>query len=1157
MKKVTNKNKANNTGNITVEEKMKPIIFQNKPINSEDKDLFDYSYQKEVLNTAIDNDARIIGIVGDYGTGKSSITKLVETDRKIKGDKIININLWGELSQKKEDNERNPLIKSFLYQLAYANNKKNTNFAKYINARFNKNNGKMGLAVSTRKIFIILGIATVFYLLYFSCNSLYMKLPTVPDDINIVSTEKWFNFISFLSIGKYISLVIGVCLSVLAVCIAAPVFSSWKSEGKYEPDNSDVYEIYLRIINRLLPCYFKQKCIVFIDDLDRTTDKALVVTFLKEIYKYLHLLPDEKQKRIVFVISLKSEVLLKLTEIPSLKTQEADTKNFYSKIFDYTLSIKQIHSENYRDIVESLIFQEKDSVINVYSQENKIENKEKIIIQKIVSELKWIYSDENITIREIKERLNETFLLYQTLLHRNYENPSIQLQKCAAVVFLKRKFPEEYDALLKKEKYLAQLIRECNKEVTSEKKEKVYNQNIKNITEIEESGNSQKINIPKELKTMIFEGDIEDDFSMYLYNYPKNSYVKNSNEKELFDALIHDDISFLKDKYSDDVIDEVITDKKGRIIDEAYSNYLKGKIPEIVYENEKLFCYTVNHFNEKQKLIEENIKEEITVFLADISKNIPHVEKILSYNTDNYYKQKLSNTICSQLKEKMIRFQPAIIENIRKSLLEIFKNNTIFLVDNFTDENLPQLSIDTFNSIKYEDVKIKILDNFSEKQLQTYDEKRIKITNEEQEDVLFERKCIISLLLHYADANKLESFNFKETWVPKKIMEVATKICELDQNSFIKIRKAMKNSCSELPADFYKLFIGNFPIIESDELKKVKIIELYTYLKHTAITIDNCNMLSEYCNYHGFTKDNLFTFFESLFFHEDSNISNQQIIKKIFSNIDFNKIKFSSLTSEQQDTVFVNLKSVYDLDTFEGALEFMRTTKTLIEKFEKDFTEEINNNTEYFNKYLELLNELKQCTSTSLTIIRDKRITIPLEPEITNLLFDNKYFIRYIIGKTLYDKSLTYNKQIPLIKYYKVFITSDECLNYFIQNGEIIKDFYDQKMYLQESTPLNRLEIWYKSRQPIELITTILKSLQNDVEKQKEYLKQITDINEEKDVYKFIDLILTDSYSELLRDESLFWYLWHKMWNKYQKQVFTKRVNQKLGTKYRASEMKE
>ena len=82
----------------------KPIIFQNRPIDSEEKDLFDFSYQKMVLNTAIDSNARIIGIIGDYGTGKSSITKLLEIERKKKNDLIISINLWDQL--KKSDRQK-------------------------------------------------------------------------------------------------------------------------------------------------------------------------------------------------------------------------------------------------------------------------------------------------------------------------------------------------------------------------------------------------------------------------------------------------------------------------------------------------------------------------------------------------------------------------------------------------------------------------------------------------------------------------------------------------------------------------------------------------------------------------------------------------------------------------------------------------------------------------------------------------------------------------------------------------------------------------------------------------------------------------------------------------------------------------------------------
>lgn len=151
------------------EKSIKPIIFQNKPIEEENKDLFDFSYQKRVLNTAIKSNARIIGIVGDYGTGKSSITKLLEKDRRSNKDKIININLWGQFSNQQYDEKKTTsesLIKSFLYQLAFANDKKNASFAKYINARLSKNNGKLGIAYSTKKVFIWFAISALFLLFF-------------------------------------------------------------------------------------------------------------------------------------------------------------------------------------------------------------------------------------------------------------------------------------------------------------------------------------------------------------------------------------------------------------------------------------------------------------------------------------------------------------------------------------------------------------------------------------------------------------------------------------------------------------------------------------------------------------------------------------------------------------------------------------------------------------------------------------------------------------------------------------------------------------------------------------------------------------------------------------------------------------------------------
>lgn len=176
-----------------------------------------------------------------------------------------------------------------------------------------------------------------------------------------------------------------------------------------------------------------------------------------------------------------------------------------------------------------------------------------------------------------------------------------------------------------------------------------------------------------------------------------------------------------------------------------------------------------------------------------------------------------------------------------------------------------------------------------------------------------------------------------------------------------------------------------------------------------------------------------------------------------------------------------------------------------------------------------------------------------LEPAITDYLYENKYYIEYIIGKTLYDERLEYNNEIPLERYYTVFKTSDVCLKYFSDN-EIIDKFYNEKLYLDDKTPANRYTVFYKKRQPFELIKMILSKLNDNEEEQKKYLGQITDIDTENDVHDFIGFITTEKYLGLLKDSNLFYYLWHKMWDKDQKAKFTKTVNQLLGTAYNAGE---
>ena len=1135
---------------------MQPIIFQNKPIDSEEKDLFDFSYQKKVLNVAIDSNARIIGIIGDYGTGKSSITKLLEIERKKKKDGVIGINLWDQLKKvtyekyevenkeiEKEDVENQSLMKSFLYQLAFANKKRNASFARYINARFNKNNGKIGFAFATRKTYIIVGIAAIFFILYltiglFVGNEPSSFLSCLLRNGTFKNLSKLNKFIWIVYSIRYLLLSVGIGVLIWAIVVASPVFSTWKSEGNYVPESSDLYEIYLRIIKRITPFCKKRKCIIFIDDLDRTSDKLVVVSFLKEIYKCVHLLPEQFQKQIVFIISLKAESMLQLEEMPE------DLGNVYSKIFDYTLNIKQIHSENYRDIVAELLEQEKKSISTLF---RKNDMGKEDILSSILTELKWIYNDENVTIRELKERLNETFLLYQTLRNRNYENSSVQLKKCAAVTFLKRKYEKKYNEILTHEKDFAKLIRTCNK--LDSRDENLANNINTEIVNCKFMGDSPDVAIL--LKEMIRERDIEDDFSMYLYSYPKRSYIKTFAEKEVFDAIVRDDVSFLQKENCNDEIKEVIEEKEAKVIMEAFSKYLQQSVPSIVYRNEMLFSYIIKNFENQRKIIFEEINEKITSFVAEQNPlSAIYIQNSLSFNYRNDIKTDLIDKINQAIISHLRLSKPEIVERFRTKLLEVSPKNLFDLVHIFTDETLPLFSKNFFENIDNENFKEVIIKCLSEKRLIEFDKMGIiSIKNGNIEAYLYENKMIISLLLSYSIQDRLHDFNFSSNWICNKLLEVASDLYALSNEDFIKIRTVAQKYIEHNSENFYKLYYTNYPLITKQELYDFSASDLYLFINHSLVTSDNCNLLSEFCNDKKLHSHELYDFFCSLFMKEEK-ITSADIMKKIFEGINFANIKFNSLSDEQQKEIVLLFNDTYTLSTVSGAFKFMRITKCLLEVFERQFKDKIKNDTGIYNEYIDLLNELECATEATLDIIKDGPIKVALHPNITDILFKKKYYIRYIIGKTLYDKKLTFNATIPLEKYYKVFVTSQECSEYFNQNIEVIDAFYNDRKYTEDDFPAEKLYIFYKKRQPFELIKVILTKWNGNEEKQKEYLLQITDIDTEYAAYQFIDLITQSQFVNLLTDSSLFYYLWHKMWNPAQKGLFTRKVNKCLKTTY-------
>ena len=81
--------------------KKKSLIYVNKEIESADEDFIGFSAQVDSIADAIDNGASMVGIIADYGSGKSSVGELLEAKKQFK--KPIRVNMWDSLKNVKQN----------------------------------------------------------------------------------------------------------------------------------------------------------------------------------------------------------------------------------------------------------------------------------------------------------------------------------------------------------------------------------------------------------------------------------------------------------------------------------------------------------------------------------------------------------------------------------------------------------------------------------------------------------------------------------------------------------------------------------------------------------------------------------------------------------------------------------------------------------------------------------------------------------------------------------------------------------------------------------------------------------------------------------------------------------------------------------------------
>ena len=636
-----------------------PIIFVNTPIESEDADVIGLESSVAAVKSAINDGARMIGVIAEYGAGKSSLTELITSSKEY--GKPIHINMWDSLDNEGNSRDSNvsDLVKTFIYQLALG---KSETAAGYVNKLLSNNYKNISFGIGHNKFWlfsILAGISWAVYLITKQINVFLFRSV-------FVNSGNWGGVIRAIA---PVFAVMAVVFLVVGLANTSITFSSWKDTDKRNVTTNEVLAAY-SYVNRELSQGKKHR-IVVIDDLDRVENKDQIISFLKELYRFNNLCPSTNKNDPVFLVSIAPETELE-TELKDKNNQPVDNNHKpgdepnYSKVFDYVISLKPIHYDDYRTIIKQLLnsdAEKKERLLNISGGNDE---------NALLDIFKWLYSTENITIRELKERLNQAIGRYIELKNKGYVRSSIDLQTCVCVTFLERNYPHDFISIVNNEKAFSDLIQKSysyrNKtDIDAEKKFE---------EEVDKGLGKKEINMY--IAKMIFNGQIDTDYRMYFYTFPKSSYIKNIDEKEVCNYLElpqeYDVFPEIEEKMGR-IVGQNRTEKIFEIIDRIADDKTETVYSEVVLEDNTLFTRAKN----------DNLEKCVATLDLNfyITKDEQKQERILSNNKkyldedsdrDNYWEKYLS-LIVEKIDES--KFDEPQIVFVRKLFIRVFQEDIL------------------------------------------------------------------------------------------------------------------------------------------------------------------------------------------------------------------------------------------------------------------------------------------------------------------------------------------------------------------------------------------------------------------------------------------------------------------------------------------------
>lgn len=503
-----------------------PILFSNQPSGKKADDLVGMEAHVETIRQAVADGNRLIGILSDFGTGKSTLTEQLRCRyAEEENYRVCTINLWGELARSdgaSTDDHRTEenLHKSFLYQFA---RQVSSTCGSYVNQRLNVGYKVMKLSARNgSSVASLVGAAVLFAWALLFDKELLPIPRLLPESI--------FGVVPLLLIlGAVGLLALGLSRSEL-------LFTSPKEQQSRQLHAEDYSEIYAHILRtcrrrRIFRRKNRHKKILLIfEDIDRTPDPRAVYQFLVELHRYYLSGPDPDHA-VTFLINMKPQAILE-QDLQKQVPENARVALDFVKLFDFTISLEPLNTAD----LSQLLLQYAKANQDFYAYYRVLKPGEQLASLQQLPGFSWLAHGEMLDIRHLKHRLNNTNRLFYSLharFDRQDQDVNIQLDHCAAVAYLEDQYPREFYSLKPDTigRILGHFLTSGGSGLGA------WMEAVGALTGSGDAPHSSPFQ--KDLSVFLHQGLIGQDYRMYFYNYPRHSTVRTFDEDLLFNTFIY------------------------------------------------------------------------------------------------------------------------------------------------------------------------------------------------------------------------------------------------------------------------------------------------------------------------------------------------------------------------------------------------------------------------------------------------------------------------------------------------------------------------------------------------------------------------------------------------------------------------------------------